>query len=45
MIKIARLDDYDFIQSLKDLLACFERVGIELRDEIDVYFKRFNKLK
>ena len=27
----------------KDLLDCFERVGIELRDEIDDYFKRFNK--
>ena len=26
-----------------DLLGCFERVGIELRDEIDEYFKRFNK--
>ena len=27
----------------KDLLNCFERVGIELRDEIDEYFSRFNK--
>jgi type II restriction enzyme len=26
-----------------DLLDCFERVGIELREEIDNYFKRFNK--
>jgi len=26
-----------------DLLACFERVGIELRNEIDEYFERFNK--
>lgn len=26
-----------------DLLGCFERVGIELRDEIDEYFTRFNK--
>ena len=25
-----------------DLLGCFERVGIELRQEIDDYFKRFN---
>ena len=25
-----------------DLLACFECVGIELRTEIDTYFKRFN---
>jgi len=24
-----------------DLLGCFERVGIEMRDEIDKYFKRF----
>ena len=24
-----------------DLLGCFERVGIELREEIDKYFKRF----
>lgn len=29
----------------KDLLDCFERVGIELREEIDNYFKRFNKKK
>lgn len=37
---------WDFIGSkntYKDLLDCFERVGIELRDEIDDYFKRFNK--
>jgi len=27
----------------KDLLDCFERVGIELRGEIDDCFKRFNK--
>jgi type II restriction enzyme len=26
-----------------DLLGCFERVGIELRQEIDDYFKRFDK--
>jgi len=26
-----------------DLLGCFERVGIELRSEIDKYFERFNK--
>ena len=25
-----------------DLLNCFERIGIELRSEIDDYFKRFN---
>lgn len=27
----------------EDLLDCFERVGIELRDEIDEYFARFNR--
>ena len=27
----------------KDLLDSFEKVGIELRDEIDTYFNRFNK--
>jgi type II restriction enzyme len=27
----------------QDLLGCFERVGIELRDEIDQYFAKFNK--
>jgi type II restriction enzyme len=27
-----------------DLLGCFERVGLELRTEIDEYFVRFNKL-
>lgn len=26
-----------------DLLGCFERVGIEMRQEIDTYFVRFNK--
>jgi len=26
-----------------DLLDCFERVGIELREEIDEYFARFNR--
>jgi hypothetical protein len=25
----------------EELLGCFERVGIELRPEIDDYFKRF----
>ncbi|MDD4924681.1 MAG: TdeIII family type II restriction endonuclease [Dehalococcoidales bacterium] len=28
-----------------DLLDCFERVGIEMRDEIDEYFDRYNKTK
>ncbi len=37
---------WDFLggkNTYNDLLDCFERVGIELRDEIDTYFKRFNK--
>lgn len=37
---------WDFLggkNTYKDLLDCFERVGIELRDEIDDYFKRFNR--
>ena len=38
---------WDFLggeNAYQDLLNCFERVGIELRDEIDLYFRRFNKL-
>lgn len=27
--------------SYEELLSCFERVGIELRDEIDLYFRNF----
>lgn len=37
---------WDFIGgagAYEDLLDCFERVGIELRDEIDEYFARFNR--
>ncbi len=37
---------WDFLggkNTYQDLLDCFEKVGIELRDEIDEYFKRFNK--
>ena len=37
---------WDFLggkNTYKDLLDCFERAGIELRDEIDAYFKRFQK--
>ncbi|MFA6529017.1 MAG: TdeIII family type II restriction endonuclease [Candidatus Gracilibacteria bacterium] len=37
---------WDFLggkNTYKDLLDCFERVGIELRGEIDDYFKHFNK--
>jgi len=36
---------WDFLggkDTFSDLLACFERVGIELRKEIDDYFKKFN---
>ena len=39
---------WDFLggkNTYKDLLDCFERVGIELRDEIDKYFKRFQNNK
>ena len=35
---------WDFIggkNSYEDLLGCFERVGIELRGEIDAYFEKF----
>jgi hypothetical protein len=38
---------WDFLggkNTYKDLLDCFERVGIELRDEIDSYFEKFNKV-
>ena len=44
-LKVAE-EFWDFIGgkgTYKDLLGCFERVGIELRGEIDDYFKRFNK--
>ena len=37
---------WDFLggkNTYKDLLDCFERVGISMRDEIDTYFKHFNK--
>jgi len=37
---------WDFLGGEKtyiDLLSCFERVGIELRKEIDEYFSRFKK--
>lgn len=37
---------WDFLggkNTYEDLLDCFERVGIELRDEIDAYFKRFKQ--
>lgn len=37
---------WDFLGGVgayNDLLDCFERVGIEMREEIDNYFSRFNK--
>ncbi len=44
-LKVAE-EFWDFLGgegTYQDLLICFERVGIELRDEIDKYFERFNK--
>ncbi len=44
-LKVAE-EFWDFLGgkgAYNDLLGCFERVGIELRQEIDDYFKRFNK--
>ena len=31
------------VGTYSELLNCFERVGIELRDEIDEYFSKFNQ--
>ncbi len=44
-LKVAN-EFWDFLggkNTYQDLLGCFERVGIELRDEIDEDFKNFNK--
>lgn len=44
-LKVAE-EFWDFLggtDTYQNLLDCFERVGIELRDEIDFYFKQFNK--
>jgi len=44
-LKVAE-EFWDFLGgegAYNDLLACFERVGIEMRIEIDDYFERFNK--
>ncbi|MDD5022002.1 MAG: TdeIII family type II restriction endonuclease [Endomicrobiaceae bacterium] len=44
-LKVAE-EFWDFLggkNTYKDLLDCFEQVGIELRDEIDNYFKKYNK--
>ncbi len=43
-LKVAN-EFWDFLggdNTYQDLLNCFERVGIELRDEIDAYFKKFH---
>lgn len=43
-LKVAQ-EFWDFLAgegTYDDLLACFENAGIELRDEIDNYFQRFN---
>ncbi len=43
-LKVAE-EFWDFLGgdgAYNDLLSCFERVGIEMRQEIDDYFKRFN---
>ena len=42
-LKVAK-EFWDFLGgagAYEDLLDCFEKVGIEMRDEIDEYFKRF----
>ena len=44
-LKVAE-EFWDFLggsNAYQDLLGCFERVGIEMRSEIDKYFSRFNK--
>jgi type II restriction enzyme len=44
-LKVGR-ELWDFLGGIgayENLLDCFERVGIELRDEIDEYFARFNR--
>jgi len=46
-LKVAN-EFWDFLGgegTYKDLLDCFERVGVELRKEIDDYFFRYNKQK
>lgn len=44
-LKVAN-DFWDFLGgegAYEDLLKCFEKVGIELRGEIDEYFTKYNK--
>ena len=46
-LKVAH-EFWDFIGgdgTYNDLLCCFERVGIELRSEIDQYFAKFKNSK
>jgi len=46
-LKVAE-EFWDFLGgegAYNDLLGCFERVGIKMRNEIDEYFARFNKRK
>ena len=45
-LKVAN-EFWDFIGgegAYEDLLDCFERVGLSMREEIDKYFERFNKV-
>ena len=44
-VKVAE-EFWDFVGgqgAYTDLLDCFERAGIELRPEIDAYFRKFNQ--
>jgi type II restriction enzyme len=44
-LKVAE-EFWDFLSgkgTYNDLLDCFEQIGIELRSEIDDYFKKYNK--
>jgi len=45
-LKVAE-EFWDFLggaDSYSGLLSCFEEIGLEMRDEIDLYFKRFKDL-
>ena len=45
-LKVAE-EFWDFLggkETYSSLLTCFEEVGVEMRSEIDLYFKKFNKL-
>ena len=44
-LKVAE-EFWDFLggkETYQDLLNCFEKVGVELRKEIDEYFVKYNK--